>query len=100
MFPRPVFVVDAVRTPIGRYKGALAEVRPDDLAAHVLSAVLDRKANGSLLRLVSMAQGMAAKPDIVLELTLPNGATPQLRIAEGQSGTVDIPTRSAPISRR
>ncbi|MBI2394317.1 MAG: thiolase family protein [Deltaproteobacteria bacterium] len=40
--PRPVYVVDAVRTPIGRYKGSLAEVRPDDLAAHVLRAVLDR----------------------------------------------------------
>ena len=40
--PRPVYVVDAVRTPIGRYKGSLAEVRPDDLAAHVLRAVLER----------------------------------------------------------
>jgi acetyl-CoA acyltransferase len=40
--PRPVYVVDAVRTPIGRYRGALAEVRPDDLAAHVLRAVIDR----------------------------------------------------------
>ncbi|MBK7401667.1 MAG: thiolase family protein [Myxococcales bacterium] len=41
---RSVFVVDAVRTPIGRYRGSLAEVRPDDLAAHVLRAVLDRNA--------------------------------------------------------
>ena len=41
-FPRTVYVVDAVRTPIARYRGALAEVRPDDLAAHVLSAVLAR----------------------------------------------------------
>lgn len=40
--PRPVYVVDAVRTPIGRYRGALAEVRPDDLAAHVLRALLER----------------------------------------------------------
>ena len=30
---RPVFLCDAVRTPIGRYGGALATVRPDDLAA-------------------------------------------------------------------
>jgi len=42
LLPRPVYVVDAVRTPIGRYKGSLAEVRPDDLAAHVLRAVLER----------------------------------------------------------
>ncbi len=32
---RPVYVVDAVRTPIARYAGGLAGVRPDDLAAHV-----------------------------------------------------------------
>ncbi|KAA9165745.1 thiolase family protein [Amycolatopsis acidicola] len=30
------FVLDAIRTPFGRYGGALAKVRPDDLAAHVL----------------------------------------------------------------
>ncbi|WP_433241716.1 thiolase family protein [Streptosporangium sp. CA-135522] len=40
--PRDVYVVDAVRTPIGRYGGALAGVRPDDLAAGVLRALLDR----------------------------------------------------------
>jgi 3-oxoadipyl-CoA thiolase len=39
---RDVVVVDAVRTPIGRYGGALAAVRPDDLAAIVLKALLDR----------------------------------------------------------
>jgi 3-oxoadipyl-CoA thiolase len=37
-----VFVVDACRTPIGRYRGALSGVLPDDLAATVLRAVLDR----------------------------------------------------------
>ncbi|QNN51862.1 thiolase family protein [Nocardioides mesophilus] len=36
------FLYDAVRTPFGRYGGALAGVRPDDLAAHVLRALLDR----------------------------------------------------------
>jgi 3-oxoadipyl-CoA thiolase len=39
---REVFVVDAVRTPIARYRGALASVRPDDLAAHVVSALGQR----------------------------------------------------------
>ena len=39
---RDVFLVDAVRTPIGRFKGALASVRPDDLAAHVLTALGQR----------------------------------------------------------
>ena len=39
---REAWIVDAVRTPIGRYGGALARVRPDDLAAAVLRAVVDR----------------------------------------------------------
>src|ERR1700724_2534339 len=39
---REAFVVDAVRTPIARFKGGLASVRADDLAAHVLSALLAR----------------------------------------------------------
>jgi 3-oxoadipyl-CoA thiolase len=39
---REVWVIDAVRTPIGRYGGALATVRPDDLAAAVVRAIVDR----------------------------------------------------------
>jgi 3-oxoadipyl-CoA thiolase len=36
------FLVDGVRTPIGRYAGALASVRPDDLAAHIIRGLLER----------------------------------------------------------
>ena len=36
------FILDGVRTPIGRYGGALAATRPDDLAALVVGTVLDR----------------------------------------------------------
>jgi len=39
--PIPV-IIDAIRTPIGALGGALAAVRPDDLAAHVLKAILER----------------------------------------------------------
>jgi 3-oxoadipyl-CoA thiolase len=39
---REVWVVDAVRTPIGRYGGALAAVRPDDLAAAAIRALVER----------------------------------------------------------
>ena len=39
---REAWIVEAVRTPIGRYGGALASVRPDDLAAAVLRAVVER----------------------------------------------------------
>jgi acetyl-CoA acetyltransferase family protein len=36
------FIYEAVRTPFGRFGGALAGVRPDDLAAHAMRALLDR----------------------------------------------------------
>ncbi|MEU8567287.1 thiolase family protein [Streptomyces pathocidini] len=39
---REVYVVDAVRTPVGKYGGALSGVRPDDLAAHVVRALAER----------------------------------------------------------
>ncbi|MEQ7124519.1 thiolase family protein [Actinopolymorpha sp. B11F2] len=39
---RDVYILDAVRTPIGRHGGALAGVRPDDLAAHVVGEVVRR----------------------------------------------------------
>jgi len=39
---RRVAVIAAVRTPVGRYGGTLASVRPDDLAAHTIRAVLQR----------------------------------------------------------
>ena len=39
---REAFIVDACRTPIGRYGGALAHTRPDDLAAAVIKALVSR----------------------------------------------------------
>lgn len=39
---KEVFICDAIRTPIGRYGGALAQVRPDDLAAYVIRMLLER----------------------------------------------------------
>src|SRR5512146_3069517 len=36
------YIVDAVRTPMGSYRGALSTVRPDDLAAHVVRALVER----------------------------------------------------------
>ena len=37
------FVYDAVRTPFGKLGGALAGVRPDDLAAHVVATLVGRE---------------------------------------------------------
>lgn len=39
---REAWIIDAVRTPIGRHGGALARVRPDDLAAAAVSAIVER----------------------------------------------------------
>ncbi|MFB7929998.1 thiolase family protein [Streptomyces sp. NPDC056039] len=39
---KDVYIVDAVRTPIGRYNGGLASVRPDDLGAHAIRELLAR----------------------------------------------------------
>lgn len=39
---RPAYLVDGVRTPVGRYGGALSTVRPDDLAAHTIRELVAR----------------------------------------------------------
>lgn len=39
---KEVFVIDAVRTPVGKYGGSLSNVRPDDLLAHVIKALVQR----------------------------------------------------------
>ena len=39
------FIVDGVRTPIGSFGGSLASVRPDDMAAHVIAALMERNSS-------------------------------------------------------
>lgn len=39
---KPVFIVEALRTPIGKHGGTLSTIRPDDLLATVIKAVLNR----------------------------------------------------------
>ncbi len=53
------YVVDGVRTPIGRYGGALAAVRPDDLAAHVIRTVVGRQPGVDWGRLDDVLLGCA-----------------------------------------
>lgn len=38
----PVYIIDTVRTPVGRYGGILSSVRPDDLLAYIIRALLRR----------------------------------------------------------
>ncbi len=40
---KEVFVIDAVRTAIGKYAGSFSKVRPDDLAAHVIKSLIERQ---------------------------------------------------------
>jgi len=39
---KTAYIIDAVRTPVGRYGGKLSTIRPDDLLAHVIKALLQR----------------------------------------------------------
>ena len=39
---KTAYILDILRTPIGKYGGALASMRPDDLAAHVIRKLLER----------------------------------------------------------
>src|SRR5258708_4975573 len=41
---KTAYIIDAVRTPIGKYGGALSTVRPDDLLAYIIKALLQRNA--------------------------------------------------------
>src|SRR6188472_1440598 len=42
---KDVFIIDAIRTPIGRYGGALSSVRPDDLLAMIIRTLVERNSN-------------------------------------------------------
>lgn len=55
----PVFVCDAVRTPIGRYGGALSSVRADDLAALPIRALIERNPHADWESLDEVALGCA-----------------------------------------
>ena len=39
---KTAYIIDAVRTPIGRYGGKLSSIRPDDLLAHIIKTILQR----------------------------------------------------------
>ena len=54
-----VYIIDAVRTPIGRYGGALSTVRPDDLLAHVIKAILNRNPSLDLNAVEDVIAGAA-----------------------------------------
>jgi acetyl-CoA C-acetyltransferase len=56
---KDVFIVDAVRTPIGKYGGALSWVRPDDLLARAIIALLERNNSLDINRIEDVIAGDA-----------------------------------------
>jgi len=53
------FIVDGVRTPIGSFGGSLAQIRPDDLAAHVIAALVARQPAIDPARITDVVLGCA-----------------------------------------
>jgi 3-oxoadipyl-CoA thiolase len=117
-------VLDAVRTPIGRYGGALASVRPDDLAARVVEAAVERTGidpaeiddvcfgctngagedNRNVARMAALLAGLPVEvPGVTVNrlcasgLEAVNQAARALRVGEGElilAGGVESMTRS------
>ncbi len=54
-----VYIIDAVRTPIGKYAGALSSVRPDDLAAIAIKGLMERNPQIDLNRVEEVILGAA-----------------------------------------
>ena len=56
---KSVYIIDAVRTPIGRYGGALSSIRPDDLLAYIIKALLKRNESVDLNAIEDVIAGAA-----------------------------------------
>lgn len=56
---KPVYIIDIARTPIGKYGGSLATVRPDDLLAHVIKALIQRNPSVDINAIEDVIAGAA-----------------------------------------
>ncbi|MEM7036876.1 MAG: acetyl-CoA C-acyltransferase [Bacteroidota bacterium] len=56
---KAAYIVDAVRTPIGRFGGALSTIRPDDMLAHVIKALIERNPGIDLNEIEEVIAGAA-----------------------------------------
>jgi acetyl-CoA C-acetyltransferase len=56
---KPVYIIDSIRTPVGKYGGALATVRPDDLLAHVIKELLKRNPSVDVNQIEDVIAGAA-----------------------------------------
>jgi len=53
------YIIDAVRTPVGKFGGSLATVRPDDLAAHVIKSIVQRNPDVDYSKVEDVIMGAA-----------------------------------------
>jgi len=56
---KEVYIIDAVRTPVGKFGGALSTIRPDDLLAHVIKALLQRNPGVDINKIEDVIAGDA-----------------------------------------
>lgn len=56
---KSVYVIDVVRTPVGKYGGALASMRPDDLLAYIIKALLQRNVEVDINAIEEVITGAA-----------------------------------------
>ncbi|HVT84408.1 MAG TPA: beta-ketoacyl synthase N-terminal-like domain-containing protein, partial [Chitinophagaceae bacterium] len=56
---KTAYVIDCIRTPVGKYGGALSSVRPDDLLAHVIRELLKRNSSIDLNAIEDVIAGAA-----------------------------------------
>jgi len=56
---KPVYIIDAVRTPVGKYGGMLSAIRPDDLLAHTIQTLLKRNETADVNAIEDVIAGAA-----------------------------------------
>ena len=56
---QPVYIIDTIRTPIGKYGGVLSTIRPDDLLAHVIKELLKRNPSVDINAIEDVIAGVA-----------------------------------------
>jgi len=58
---KEVYIIDSIRTPIGKYGGALSSIRPDDLLAYTIRALLERNSSIDVREIEDVIAGDANK---------------------------------------
>jgi len=60
---KEAYIVDAIRTPIGNFRGSLSPIRTDDLAAHTIKELMNRNPDIETDQINDVIFGCATKPE-------------------------------------